>query len=96
MDLGPVVVSVVTGVFGCIIVWLQVRNGSRIKTNHGKTIGQHIESLGDTVAQIQRTMVTQQDLAEHAAHDIAVADDLRKEGRETRDILLAAIRVEKQ
>jgi len=29
-----------------LTVWLQLRTGHKLKTNHGKTIGEHVEAVG--------------------------------------------------
>ena len=32
-----------------LTVWLQLRTGHKLRTNHGKTIGEHVEALSDSV-----------------------------------------------
>jgi hypothetical protein len=94
-DWGYIFSAIITGFFGLFIAWQNNRLHKEVKTNHGKRAGQRLEELGDDVAQIKRTMVTQQDLQEHSDHDVIVAAELAKNDRETRDIILAAIKVEK-
>jgi len=43
-------VALITGIFGIVIVWQNNQLGRRTKTNHGKTLGQHVEDLGTVLA----------------------------------------------
>lgn len=91
---GYIIAAVVSGGFSLLAIWYQGNKIHReVRTNHGKRAGERLEQLSDDVAQIKRTMVTQQDLQDHAAHDIEVANDLKKQNLDTRDIVLAAIQV---
>lgn len=90
---GYIISAVITGCFGIFLAWQNNRLHREVKTNHGKRAGLRLEELGDDVAQIKRTMVTQQDLQEHAEHDMEVAEALAKDTKETREIILAAIQL---
>ena len=35
-----------------LTVWLQLRTGRKLKTNHGKTIGEHVEAVGVEVKRV--------------------------------------------
>lgn len=48
--LALVISAVITGVFGVAITWQNARMNRKIKTNHGKTIGQHVEAASDSAA----------------------------------------------
>jgi hypothetical protein len=95
---GYIISAVITGGFGVFLAWQNRRLHKEVRTNHGKRNGERMEELGDDVSQIKRTMVTGQDLRDHADHDLIVARQLsdadaaaQKYAEETRAILLAAI-----
>lgn len=40
---GYIISAIVTGIFGLLITWQNWRLSKKVRTNHGKTIGQHVE-----------------------------------------------------
>lgn len=97
-DLGYVIASIVTGVFGVYLARQSKRIHKEVRTNHGQRAGERIERLNEDVEVIKRLMVTKFDLADHAEHDIEVASQIHQDAKraqkyneETRAILLAAI-----
>lgn len=50
-DWGYVVSALVTGIFGIFIAWQNYKLGQKTKTNHGKTIGQHVETAAADAAE---------------------------------------------
>ena len=90
-DLGYIISALITGCFGLLITWQNRRLHREVKTNHGVRAGARLEQLGDDVAQIKRTMVTQQDLADHAEHDKEIAAQLFKRTDDNREIIIAIL-----
>lgn len=58
--------------------WAALRNGRQLHTNHGKTIGRHVEDLGDDLGDLSRAF------ARHEADDARRFDQIIASQEETR------------
>lgn len=72
-----IAVAIVTGVFGIVNTWQNAKLRRSTKTNHGKSIGEHVEKISD-----------EQDRIKAGAADIALAL-LRSEAAQAEDRRLA-------
>lgn len=45
-----IIVAIITGVFGLLNAWQNKKLNAKVKTNHGKTIGQHVEQAAVSAA----------------------------------------------
>lgn len=102
--MGYVLSALITGIFGIVIVLLQIRATratkdihDEVRTNHGIRAGQRLEDLGVDVAELQsyvkEKLVTKDELQAHADADVLVAEKLTAANMETRTILLSAIQM---
>lgn len=72
--LDMLVATVLTALFGLVIAWQNYKMSKKLQTNHGKTIGQHVEeaSLQAQQANINAQLVALQ-LDQYKAEQAAIA-----------------------
>lgn len=91
---GYILAALITAVSVVVVAIIQIRANARlsgrvadlhdeVRTNHGVRQGQRIEDLGEDVAFIRRTMVTQRELADHTGQDAAHFAEIRQLIRDT-------------
>lgn len=49
MDGSAILAVVITGIFGLFIAWQNYLLSQKVRTNHGKNIGEHLEEVGDDI-----------------------------------------------
>lgn len=79
MDWATVIASVITGAFGVVIILMQRAQARRTRTNHGKTIGQHVEQAAADAqeAKLSAKLLALQ-LEEYKAQQRREADKLQR------------------
>jgi hypothetical protein len=70
----PVIAAaIISGVFGIIVVLMQREMLRRTKTNHGKKLGQHVETIGDDIGLLK--LAAAQTAADLATYKLEQARD---------------------
>lgn len=91
-NVSAVLVAVFASSIPATFAWLTAKKTHKeVQTNHGKRQGQRIEDLGVDMAWVRSQMVTKQELAEHAEHDVEVAKELADHVESNKQELLVAI-----
>jgi len=72
LDLNIVLPSVLVAIPATIAAAASLHNARKIRTNHGSTIGEHVENQGEAVAALT------EDLAAHTAQDQRNFSEIRK------------------
>jgi len=54
IDLLPLEVALIAAVPATIAAWATFKTNRLVRTNHGKTIGEHVERVGDNLNELNR------------------------------------------